>query len=123
VSAPAAKQPPTQPPAGFVERLRRVTWSRVWFMVGLLVIGLVLVRVLGRTTPSVNKSEAVQISRPHIDFNPDGHQIRYVRRGIPPHGFWIVSWFIRKEGGGYTRVTVVVVDASNGNVTEVRRTA
>lgn len=92
-------------------------------MVGLLVIGLVLVKVLGRTTPSVSKSEALQISRPRIDFVPQDHQIRYIKRGIPPHGFWVVSYFIRKEGGGYRRVTVVVLDASSGKVTEVRRTA
>ena len=53
---------------------------------------------------------------------PQDHQIRFIKRGIPPHGFWVVSYFIRKEAGGYKRVTVVVLDATSGNVTEVRRT-
>ena len=116
-----ARKRPSQPPAGLADRLRRVTWSRVALMVGLIVIGLVLVKVLGRSTPRVSKSEALEISRPRIDFVPQDDQIRFIRRGIPPHGFWIVSYFIRKQGGGYKRVTVVVVDAASGKVTEVRR--
>jgi hypothetical protein len=92
-------------------------------MVALIAIGLVLVNVLGRGSPSVSKSEALRISRPRIDFTPQDHQIRFIRRGIPPHGFWVVSYFIRNQGGGYKRVTVVVVDATSGKVTEVRRSA
>jgi hypothetical protein len=90
-------------------------------MAALIVLGLVLVHVLGGTSPKIDKQQAVAIARPHIDFVPKDHQIRYIRRGVPPHGFWIVSFFIRKTAGGYKRVTVVVVDASNGRVTEVRR--
>ena len=108
--------------SSIADRLRRVTWSRVAFMVGLIAIGLVLVNVLDRGSPSVSKEEALSISRPRIDFVPQDHQIRFIRRGIPPRGYWIVSYFIRKAEGGYKRVTVVVVDASSGNVTEVRRT-
>ena len=105
----------------FADRLRRVTWSRVAFMVGLIAIGLVLVNVLDRGSPSVSKEKALSISRPRIDFVPQDHQIRFIRRGIPPRGYWIVSYFIRKPEGGYKRVTVVIVDASTGKVTEVRR--
>ena len=92
-------------------------------MVGLLAFGLVLVNVLGRGKTNVSKAEALKIARPQIDFKPGGYQIRLIRRGIPPRGFWIVSFYIRKQGGGYRRVTVVLVDASNGRVTEVRRSA
>jgi hypothetical protein len=90
-------------------------------MVGLLALGLVLVYVLGRGKPHVSKERAIAIARPQIDFTPQDHQIRFIRRGIPPRGFWVVSFFIRKQGGGYKRVTVVLVDASSGKVTEVRR--
>ncbi len=92
-------------------------------MVGLLVLGLVLVNVLGRGGQKISKKEAVAIARPRVDFKPQDYQIRFIRRGIPPHGFWVVSFYIRKAGGGYKRVTVVLVDASTGKVTEVRRTA
>jgi hypothetical protein len=91
-------------------------------MAALIAVGLLLVHVLGGGPPKVEKDEAVAIARPHIDFEPKEHQIRYIRRGVPPHGFWVVSFFTRKSTGGYKRVTVVVVDASNGKVSEVRRT-
>ena len=92
-------------------------------MVGLLVLGVVLIRVLGRGSPEISKQEAIAIARPRIDFKPQDYQIRFIRRGIPPHGFWVVSFFIRKQAGGYKRVTVVLVDASSGKVAEVKRSA
>ena len=55
-------------------------------MVGLLALGLVLVNVLGSGKPHVSKERAVAIARPHIDFKPEDHQIRFVRQGIPPRG-------------------------------------
>ena len=90
-------------------------------MVGLLALGLVLVNVLGHGKPRVNEERAVAIARPRIDFKPQDHQIRFIRQGIPPRGYWVVSFFIRKPRGGYKRVTVVLVDAQTGVVTEVRR--
>jgi Peptidase propeptide and YPEB domain len=90
-------------------------------MVGLVALGLVLVNVLGRGKPSVSEKQAVAIARPRIDFKPQSYQIRFIRRGIPPRGYWIVSFFIPKQGGGYKRVTVVLVDAATGKVAEVRR--
>ncbi len=92
-------------------------------MVGLLVLGLVLTRVLGRTNTRVSKEHAIEVARPKVDFKPQGYNIRLVRRGIPPRPFWIVSFWIRKASGGYSRITVVLVDASNGRVVQVRRAA
>lgn len=91
-------------------------------MVGLIVLGLVLTRVLGTTTPHVDKSKAVAIARTHIDFTPQGHTVRLVRRGIPPKAFWAVSFWIARPTGGYKRATLVILDAGSGRVTEVRRT-
>jgi hypothetical protein len=90
-------------------------------MAGLLALGFVLVHVVDRNGAKVSQDEAVAIARAQIDFEPEDHQIRFLRRGIPSRGYWAVSFFIRKEGGGYERVTVVLVDASSGKVTEVRR--
>jgi hypothetical protein len=99
-----------------------VTWSRVAFMVALLALGLVLTRVLGRTTPKVSKAEAVAVARPNVDFKPQGYNIRLVRQGIPPRPVWAVSFWIRKAGGGFSRITLVLVDANSGQVMQVRRT-
>jgi len=92
-------------------------------MVALLALGLVLTRVLGRTTPKVSKADAVAIARPNVDFKPQGYNIRLVRQGIPPRPVWAVSFWIRKNGGGgYSRITLVLVDANRGQVMQVRRT-
>jgi hypothetical protein len=91
-------------------------------MAGLLALGFVLVHVVDRPGAKVSQDEAVVIARKQIDFQPEDHQIRFLRRGIPSRGYWAVSFFIRKEAGGYERVTVVLVDAASGKVTEVRRT-
>jgi hypothetical protein len=90
-------------------------------MAALIVVGLLLTRVLGTTGHDVSKNDAVTIARAHVDFTPEGYNIRFVRRGIPPRPFWVVSFWIRKEGGGYSRITVVLVDANTGRVTEVRK--
>jgi hypothetical protein len=91
-------------------------------MVALLVLGLVLTRVFGRTNTKVSKQEAIEVARPKVDFAAQGHTIRLMRRGIPPRPFWVVSFWIRKATGGYSRITVVLVDANSGRVVEVRRT-
>ena len=92
-------------------------------MVALLTLGLVLTRVLGRTTPKVSKEDAVAVARPNVDFKPQGYNIRLVRQGIPPRPVWAVSFWIRKSGGdGYSRITLVLVDANSGQVMQVRRT-
>ena len=91
-------------------------------MVALLALGLVLTRVLGRTTPKVSKREAVAVARPNVHFKPQGHNIRLVRQGVPPRPVWAVSFWIRKAGGGYSRITLVLVDANSGRVMQVRST-
>jgi hypothetical protein len=92
-------------------------------MVGLLLLGLVLTRVLGRTTPKVSKTDAVAIARPNVDFKPQGYNIRLVRQGIPPRPVWAVSFWIRKAAGdGYSKITLVLLDANSGRVMRVRST-
>jgi hypothetical protein len=90
-------------------------------MVGLIVLGLVLSRVLGSTNPHVSKDRAVEIARPHAGFKPQGHTIRLVRQGIPPRAFWAISFWKHAPSGAYSRITIVLVDAGNGRIEEVRR--
>jgi hypothetical protein len=98
-----------------------VTWSRVAFMVALLALGLVLTRVLGRTDTKVSKDDAIAVARPKVDFKPQGHNIRLVRQGIPPRPVWAISFWIRKAEGGFSRITIVLVDANSGRIMQVRR--
>lgn len=91
-------------------------------MVALLALGLVLTRVLGRTNPKFSKQDAIAAARPNVDFKPQGYNIRLLRQGIPPRPVWAVSFWIRKAEGGYSKITLVLVDANSGRVMQVRRT-
>jgi hypothetical protein len=92
-------------------------------MAALLGLALLLSRGLRATDPDVSKDDAVKIARSRVDFTPEGHNVRFIRRGIPPRPFWAVSYWIRRPEGGYSRITLVLVDASSGRVAEVRRVA
>jgi hypothetical protein len=92
-------------------------------MVALLALGLVLTRVLGRTDTKVSKGDAIAVARPKVDFKPQGYNIRLLRQGIPPRPVWAVSFWIRKTGGGFSRITLVLVDANSGRIMQVRRSA
>jgi hypothetical protein len=90
-------------------------------MVGLVVVALVISRVVGHGGARISEERAVEIARAQIDFTPQGHNIRLVRRGIPPRPYWAVSFWIKNARGDATRVTIVVVNADTGAVTEVRK--
>jgi hypothetical protein len=90
-------------------------------MVALIAVGLLLTRVLDRSGARVSEDRAVEVARPYAGFTPEGHNIRLVRRGIPPKPFWAISFWIKNASGDPTRVTVVLVNADTGDVTEVRK--
>jgi hypothetical protein len=90
-------------------------------MVALIAIGLLITRVLDRSGARISEERAVAIARPEVDFTPEGHNIRLLRRGIPPKPYWAVSFWIKDSSGEATRVTVVLVNADTGAVTEVRK--
>ena len=90
-------------------------------MVALIAIGLLLTRVLDRSGARVSEERAVEVARPYAGFTPEGHNIRLLRRGIPPKPFWAVSFWIKDASGHPTRVTLVLVNADTGDVTEVKK--
>jgi hypothetical protein len=90
-------------------------------MAGLIAIGLLVTRVLGHGGQQVSQERAVEIARPQVDFTPEGHNLRLVRRGIPPRAFWAVSFWIKDRQGEPTKVTLVLVDATTGAIDEVRQ--
>jgi hypothetical protein len=90
-------------------------------MVALILLALLLTRVLGHGNAKVSEERAVEVARPYAGFTPEGHNIRLLRRGIPPRPFWAVSFWIKNGAGDPTRVTVVLVNADTGDVTEVKK--
>jgi hypothetical protein len=90
-------------------------------MAALIVVGLLLTRLPGHGKPQISEEKAVSIARPQAKFTPQGHNIRLIHRGIPPRAFWAVSFWIPNSTGGYSKTTVVLLDANTGRIDEVRR--
>ena len=93
---------------------------------GILLLALIAFtsRACDQSRVSVSQTEAVAPARTQIDYPPDGHNVRFLRRGLTQHPYWAVSlWTRRPDGDGYERVTVVVVDARSGEVSEITRGA
>jgi hypothetical protein len=93
---------------------------------GILLLALIAFasRACDQSRVSVSQTEAVATARTQIDYPPDGHNVRFLRRGLTQHPYWAVSlWTRRPDGDGYERVTVVVVDARSGEVSEITRGA
>ena len=65
----------------------------------------------------IGQDEAVAIATEHVDFTPDGHQVRYLPQGVPPVYYWAVRLYTGTNEQP-DRVQVVLVNATTG---EVRR--
>jgi hypothetical protein len=89
-------------------------------MAALILIGLTLTRFTGHGGQQVSEERAVAIARPQVNFTPEGHNIRLVRQGIPPRAVWAISFWIKDRQGTPTQLTVVLVDASTGQIDSVR---
>jgi hypothetical protein len=76
-------------------------------------------RTCAESARPVTQDRAVQIARDQIPFTPDGFNVRFLRRGVSEHPYWAVSLWTRGAGGGYDRITVVLVDADSGQVTGI----
>jgi hypothetical protein len=78
-------------------------------------------RGCGDTHHQVTQSDAVGIARGEVNYRPDGTNVRFVRRGLPPRSYWAVSLWQQAADGTRTHVTVVVIDAQTGEVTQINR--
>lgn len=106
------------------ERGRNVR-DRPLFRVAFLVLVLLLAFLASRSCASrdteISQEEAVEIARGQIDYEPDRVGVRFLPRGVQSRPTWGVSLSTVGEDGELTRVTVVVVDGTTGEILEVRR--
>ena len=62
----------------------------------------------------------MEIATAQVDFEPTGHQIRLIKRGLQSREIWLVGLERRDENDTLTNATSVLVDADTGEVIEVR---
>ena len=86
-----------------------------------LVLALVAARTCASRDTDVSQDEAVEIAREEVDFEPERTMVRSVPRGVGSRPFWAVSFSLLDANGNAERTTVVLVDASTGDITEIRR--
>jgi hypothetical protein len=74
-------------------------------------------RACGGGDDALTQDEAVEAARAVLVFEPDGVLVRYVNRGLPPRGTWIVS-FHNGPSQQPTAVQTVLVDGETGEITD-----
>ena len=64
---------------------------------GILLLALIafVSRACDQSRVSVTQAEAVATARTQIDYPPDGHNVRFLRRGLTQHPYWAVSLWTR----------------------------
>lgn len=100
--------------------LRDQTWFRLAVVAGLLLVIFVASRSCQREGLDVSQDEAIAIAKDQVDFEPDEVQIRLLRQGVNFEQHWIVGLAEKRPNGERFNSTVVVIDASSGDVLEVR---
>ena len=63
--------------------------------VAFAVIALLASRTCGSAGKPVTQQQAVEIARKQIDYQADGVNVRFLRRGVSEHPFWAVSLWTR----------------------------
>ena len=89
-------------------------------LAAILVAALLVARSCGETAADVSSERAVEIATAQVDFEPTGHQIRLIKRGLQSREIWLVGLERRDENDTLTNATSVLVDADTGEVIEVR---
>jgi len=102
---------------GIGRTLRRRPAPGVVVLILALVGAFLVSRGCQRTQVRISEEQAVVIGQRQLDFEPQGHTIRMVLRGVPPKRHWAVSYFIRRPGANsYRKLTILLIDANTGKV-------
>ena len=103
--------------AGAARTLRRRPAPGVVVLILALVGAFLVSRGCQRSYVRISQAQAVALGERQLDFDPQGHGIRIVQRGVPPKRYWAVSYFVRApSGNGYRKLTVMLIDANTGKV-------
>lgn len=106
--------------AGTRRGLRDTAWGKAALLVGVLAAAFAVSQSCGSRETDITKEEAAEIARERIDYEPERVQARFIPRGARSAPAWAVSLSTVGPDGQPETVTVVVVDARNGDILEVR---
>lgn len=107
-------------PSSGIGRARRILLAPgVLVMIVALVGAFLVSRGCQRSYTRITKDQAVAIGQRRVGFEPQGHEVRVILRGVPPTRFWGVRFWVRNAEGGYRKLTIVLVDANSGKIDKV----
>jgi hypothetical protein len=92
-------------------------------VLAVLVAAFLVSKSCGAVGDEISQEQAVTIAREEIDYEPVRVMVRLLKRGLKSRPYWAVSLATVADTGALERVTVVVVDAKTGEVSEIRRTS
>jgi hypothetical protein len=101
--------------------LRDRPLGKVAILAVVLLAALIVARSCGKTEAEISQDQAISIAREQITFDPNNVMIRLVKRGLNSKEFWAVSLSNKQPDGSLDRLTVVVIDADTGEVTEIQQ--
>lgn len=96
-------------------------WGKALLLVGVLMLAVIAARSCASRDTEITKEKATEIARKEVDFTPDQVMTRFVPRGFQSRPTWAVSLSQLDEDDVIERVMVVVVDANDGHIIEIRR--
>jgi hypothetical protein len=91
--------------------------GRIAILLALLALALLFARNCTGDADNVSQQTAVETARSVAVFEPDQVQLRFLRRGIPPRAYWVVSMY-QGTARRPTLVQVVLIDATTGDVAD-----
>ena len=98
--------------------------AKVFVVLGIALLILGLTGVLSaRRGVEIEREEAIELARPHVDFEPTNTEARLFRQGVGLIPVWAVSFTIPEAGNPreFVRLTTVEIDARNGELIRVSR--
>jgi uncharacterized membrane protein YkoI len=96
-------------------------WGKAAMLAGVLILAVVAARSCASRDTPVSQEQAKTIAAKEVDFDAEQVMARFVPRGFQSRPTWAVSFSDKAEDGTLERVTVVVVDANDGHVIEIRK--
>ena len=97
---------------------RLPTWPRVIGLLVVIVVAFFVVRACEDDAIEVGESEAVELAKEEVDFEPTYTQVRFIRQGINRAPFWFVSLSIPigdpDEPDAFKEFAMVQVDGRDG---------
>ena len=97
--------------------LRDRPLGRILMLVLVLGAAALATRSCADNNPDISQERAVAIALSVATFEPEDHQVRFLRRGVPARGVWVVSLY-QGDPRQPTKVQLVVIDSETGEIVD-----